>query len=255
MESYNGWSAPPPSGIRPLVVDGASIAPGVRDDDDVFVILQYVAVEFDKRVEWLRPGWCWGFNYRATTGGTTLSNHASASAEDLNAPLHPYNVPASRNLTPAQIAEIHQILAELDGVVRWGGDYSSNVDAMHFELNVTPESGRVRAVADKIRSNNVALDQDDYAKIAKAIKDGVAAGLNPLKAAERERWTNEKKRDRAAAQRDRRQGVMLKEIAASLAGSMERTNLLRLADDQIVDADERLAALDAQDRQPVHEGH
>lgn len=175
--SQNGWSASPHLDLRQLVVDGVAFAPGIRDDDDVAYVLGYFAGAFAARVEPLRNPGCWGFSYRADRNqASDLSNHASGTAIDINAPAHPNGVPTSRTFTPAQIAEIHKILAECHGALRWGGDYTHTVDAMHVEVNVSP--ARLRAVvADmKVSARQAALpkrpagvqDTIDAAKTAKA---------------------------------------------------------------------------------------
>jgi hypothetical protein len=47
------------------------------------------------------------------------------------------------------VAEIHRILAEVDGVVRWGGDYKNRADEMHFEIDAGQEE--VARVAERLR--------------------------------------------------------------------------------------------------------
>lgn len=137
--SQNGWSASPHLDLRQLVVDGVAFAPGIRDDDDVAHVLAYFASAFAARVEPLRNPGCWGFSYRADRNqASDLSNHASGTAIDINAPAHPNGIATSRTFTPAQISEIHKILAECHGALRWGGDYTHTVDAMHVEVNVSP---------------------------------------------------------------------------------------------------------------------
>lgn len=137
--SQNGWSASQNLHLRPLVVNGIGFAPGIRDDDDVEYVLRYFATEYAKRVEPLKNPGCWGFSYRADRNqASDLSNHSSGTAIDLNAPQHPNGVPTSRTFTKAQIDEVHKILAECHGALRWGGDYTHTVDAMHVEVNVSP---------------------------------------------------------------------------------------------------------------------
>jgi hypothetical protein len=154
--SQNGWSASPNLRIRPLVVAGESFAPGIRDDLDVYEVLQYVAEQLHERVEPIvRPGWHqaddWGWYYRANANDSnSLSNHSSGTAIDYNATRHPNGVPTSRTFTRAQIDEVHQILAEVDHVVRWGGDYTHTVDAMHFEIN--DDAAAVAQVARHLRT-------------------------------------------------------------------------------------------------------
>lgn len=183
--SYNGWSASPDLSIRDLTVGGVDIVPGIRNDDDVYVVLHYIAQQFHERVEPLHPGWCWGFNYRVTTGDpSTLSNHSSATAMDLNAPAHPYSVPASSTFSSAQIAEIHQILAEVDHVVEWGGDYENHPqDGMHFDINGT--KAEVAVVADKIRNNmEEEMKAEDWVQIRQIMREEADASNDALLATE-----------------------------------------------------------------------
>ena len=152
----NGWPASPSLPIRPLVIDQVAIVPGILDNDDVATVLGYVARQFHERVEPLIDPGCWGFSFRANVNEPdTLSNHSSGTAIDLNAPLHPNGVPTVRTFTPEQIGTCHLILAEVDDAVRWGGDYNSTPDAMHWEINTN--AANVAAVARKIRTQQEAL--------------------------------------------------------------------------------------------------
>lgn len=136
--SQNGYSAsvtPSDIGIVPFAVDGVEFYGGVRGGA-VHTVLHYVASQVSARVE--RPSaryGCGGYSFRLNVNDpTVLSNHSSGTAIDFNAEAHPNGSPASANWTAIQIAEIHAILAEVGGAVRWGGDYTSTPDAMHFEI-------------------------------------------------------------------------------------------------------------------------
>lgn len=150
--SQNGWTAG--QDRRALGVDqefsagGVLIAGGVLAGD-VAAVLGYVAEQFHRRVERLVSGWCWGHAYRPIRGQTTgLSNHASGTAMDLNAPRHPQG--RRGTFSAAAVREIRSILAEVGGVVRWGGEWSgSSVDEMHFEI--TGSRAQVAAVAARLR--------------------------------------------------------------------------------------------------------
>lgn len=96
------------------------------------------------------PG-MWGWFVRPIRGETTgYSNHASATAFDWRAPIHPRQS-GSRYLgwTDAQVNEIHALLAgKYRGLVRWGGDYRSKpYDPMHFEINARPTDPRLAELA------------------------------------------------------------------------------------------------------------
>lgn len=153
--SYNGWTASRALPIRPLIVAGEPFTPGIRDDDDVYTVLQYVAEQMHARVEPIvKPDWHqaddWGYYYRPNTNNPTqLSCHASGTAIDYNATRHPNGTPASASFTPTQISEIRRIIAEVDGAVRWGGDFKGTPDPMHFEIAVSP--GVLSGVASRIR--------------------------------------------------------------------------------------------------------
>lgn len=134
--SQNGWPASPDRraiGVGEFRIAGVSFPGGVRIGW-VSEVLGYVAREFHARVEPLVDGWCWGHAYRPVSGSTGLSNHASGTAIDCNAPRHP--IGQAGTFTAGQTGTIRRIVAEVGGgVVRWGGDYSGRRDEMHFEIN------------------------------------------------------------------------------------------------------------------------
>lgn len=147
--SQNGWPAGSTSAIpvSGLSVGAATFPAGVRSGD-VHTVLGYVARRFNNEVEALVKGWCWGHSYRVISGSTSLSNHASGTAIDINAPRHPLG--ASGTFSSTQRSRIRSILNACDGVVRWGGDYSGRKDEMHFEINVRPGDARLAALARRI---------------------------------------------------------------------------------------------------------
>lgn len=147
MQSQNGWHVytSPPTG-RSKWITGRT-APG-----DVNVILEYLAERFDSEVESVRQDWSWGWAFRAIRGQTSgFSNHASGTAIDLNAPAHPLG--KAGTFSGRQREAIHTILHDLDGTVRWGGDYSGRKDEMHFEIDAG--EAKVRAIADRIRRGQI----------------------------------------------------------------------------------------------------
>lgn len=147
--SQNGWPAGSTSQIPivGLTAGGVTFPAGVRSGQ-VHTILAYVAGRFDREVEALVKGWCWGHSYRPISGSTTLSNHSSGTAIDCNAPRHPLG--RSGTFSAAQRSRIHAIVASCNGVVRWGGDYSGRKDEMHFEINVRPGDPRIAQLVKKI---------------------------------------------------------------------------------------------------------
>lgn len=147
--SQNGWPVNPPRRKRtvPGTNVGIVVADGPAGD-----VLMYVASQFDKRVEDIdnADGMLddWGWADRPIRGSAETSNHASATAIDLNAPRHPLGVAGT--FSPRQVHAIHQILTDVGHVVRWGGDYTGRVDEMHFEINAGYDA--VKRVADRLNS-------------------------------------------------------------------------------------------------------
>jgi hypothetical protein len=104
-------------------------------------LLCHFAMWFDKRVEDLQDNYNdgdlddWGYAYRAVRGySSTLSNHASGTALDLNATDHPLGV--DKTFTPGEVILIHKRLNYYAGCIRWGGDYRGRKDEMHVEIDL-----------------------------------------------------------------------------------------------------------------------
>lgn len=155
VTSQNGWQANDRSCIASYQLPGGKVA---LRKGDVSVVLLWVANRFHATVEPLVWPGNWGYAERPIRGSsTTLSNHASGTALDFNAPEHPLGKRGT--FTADQVAAIRTILAFCEGVVRWGGDYTSRADEMHFEVNAG--AADVRRVADKIRGGTSAAPQED----------------------------------------------------------------------------------------------
>ena len=154
--SQNGYSANDRSVISTYTVPGTSGRVAVRRGD-VATILLYVLQRFNKEVERLKWPGVWGYAERTIRGSsTTLSNHASGTAVDANAPKHPLGTNPYNNFSRAQISTIHRIINDCmvlgRPVVRWGGDYSGRKDGMHFEI--VGSSSQVRTLASRLRNNS-----------------------------------------------------------------------------------------------------
>lgn len=133
--SQNGFPANNRSLVHNPTVPGTNITfPGGIRKGAVTTVLLYVAVQWHRRIEPLTADWNWGYGERTIRGSsTTLSNHASGTATDHNAPKHPL---AKRGtFSAAQRAELQKIAREVDNVVRFGEFYSGRVDGMHAEIN------------------------------------------------------------------------------------------------------------------------
>ncbi len=150
--SANKWpvlyTAPPA-----ITVPGTGVRLRVRPGAVAIVLIE-VARRFHEEVESLEmpgPKDEWGWAFRPIRGQQSgYSNHASGTAIDLNATRHPRK--AKQTFTPEQIGKVRRILAAMQDkdterrVVRWGEDYHTTVDGMHFEIDAGEAAvGRVAA--------------------------------------------------------------------------------------------------------------
>lgn len=152
VASQNGWRANDRSVIASIDIPGGRLA--VRSGS-IGVIFQHLATRFHNEVENLVWPGNWGYAERVVRGGTDLSNHASGTAIDLNAPRHPLGTLPTANFSAAQINKIHEIVNFYEGVIRWGGDYVGRKDGMHFEINDGVTEAQVDRIAAKIKGGVV----------------------------------------------------------------------------------------------------
>jgi peptidoglycan hydrolase-like protein with peptidoglycan-binding domain len=128
--SQNGWAVDPV--LAHFALPGGTVSlhagsPGA--------VLAWVGTRYHNEVQHLVWPGCWGYAHRNIIGSTVISNHASGTALDLDAPLHPLGTEPTANYTAAEIAAIHRIVGDTHGLIRWGGDYTGRKDGMHFEVN------------------------------------------------------------------------------------------------------------------------
>lgn len=150
--SQNGWPVQT-SGTSSNLVAIPKIMGRVRKGAVATIFTDLVS-QYDKYVEDVDKGRDdWGYAYRPIRGKSRgYSNHASGTAIDINALIHPRGKRGT--FTAAQKAAVRRILARYDGVIRWGEDYTiGKVDGMHFEINAN--ASRVNAVARKLNKGDV----------------------------------------------------------------------------------------------------
>lgn len=138
VRSHNGWTAskdPAVIDIKSYQVPGTKVK--LRCAEAVAPLLIGFAKEFHELIEPIDEGALddWGYAFRNIRGVTEkLSNHASGTAIDLNAPKHPLGAVGT---FPAEKVPMIRALAKKYGL-RWGGDYVNRKDEMHFEIDITP---------------------------------------------------------------------------------------------------------------------
>ena len=103
---------------------------------DALKALNAVLIDWDYRTRRADTG---AYNCRQITGGTSYSLHAYGIAVDLNWNTNPYGRTLVTDMAIGMIEAIEGIrTAGGVQVWRWGGRYSNNKDAMHFEVVASP---------------------------------------------------------------------------------------------------------------------
>ena len=136
--SQNGW----PAGQSASAIDVISFPVNLKSGSKKIQLARAAGRSLVEIIEWwdqnIEPvTMIGGYNYREIRGseGTgKLSNHSSGTAIDINWDKHPL---AAVGTIPADKVGAMRREAAKRGL-RWGGDYRSRKDEMHFEVNYKP---------------------------------------------------------------------------------------------------------------------
>jgi hypothetical protein len=137
LKSYNGYPAskdPNEIDIKSHPVKGTDRK--LKCASSVGPLLAAFAAEFHELIEPIDEGTFddWGYAFRMVRGSTDrLSCHSSGTAIDLNATKHPLG---KAGTFPAEKIPMLRALAKKYGL-KWGGDFKSRPDDMHFEVEVS----------------------------------------------------------------------------------------------------------------------
>ena len=139
---------------------------GARITVDEITVPIWRAVEaiFAKYNYGIRRADTGAYNCRQITGGSGYSLHAYGIAVDVNWQSNPYSSRLITDMPPGAIREIEALNVAGRPVLRWGGRYSGNKDAMHFEVIVPP------SVAARFDYNAGGLSVADIEELIKVIQ-------------------------------------------------------------------------------------
>ncbi|MGW5093197.1 hypothetical protein ACWEQ1_02515 [Streptomyces nodosus] len=146
--SANGW--PLLDKAVGFTVEGSGVKVSLAEGDAATVLL-HVARRFHYEIDSLRAGDIHGWTNDDKVAEGYESNYLSGSAMAIR-PLW-YPVGSAGNLYPNELVVVRDILTELDGVIAWGGDFTTPKES-HFEITLTPGHPRLKGVARKIRGWN-----------------------------------------------------------------------------------------------------
>jgi hypothetical protein len=142
LKSYNGYPAskdPAEINIKSYPVKGTDRK--LKCAESVGPLLAAFAAEFHTLIEPIDEGTYddWGYAFRMVRGSIDrLSCHSSGTAIDLNATKHPLGKVGT---FPAEKIPMLRALAKKYGL-KWGGDFKSRPDDMHFEVEISPAKAK-----------------------------------------------------------------------------------------------------------------
>lgn len=146
--SQNGFFVIPRSLCKTYRI-GSATSVALRNTDAGWLLAD-LAKFIDQNVEnidAIRDDWGWADrNVRGSS--SVISNHASGTAIDINATRHPRG--KHNTWKPEQVKRIQDKLEQYDGCIRWGRDFHTTVDEMHFEIVVS--AAKCTATAKRIRA-------------------------------------------------------------------------------------------------------
>ncbi|WP_086563197.1 twin-arginine translocation signal domain-containing protein [Streptomyces africanus] len=153
VPSTNGWEMERTADDRGHIytrpvpgtpVEGVQVRMG-----DVETVLVHVIRRFHYEIDELRRGDLTGWRHPSKVRkGLAESNQASGTAVQIRPGSYPSGIRGG--FFPQQEAVIRDILAECDGVVRWGGDDKRPDEAL-FYIDAAPGDSRLAQTAEKIR--------------------------------------------------------------------------------------------------------
>lgn len=143
--SANSW--PILSTAPSFRIEGSGESAKLADGDPATVLL-YVARRFNYEIDSLRSGDVAAHTTDRNIAQPYESNYLSGTAIAIRPLLYP--VGAAGMFYPNELAIINDILAELNGVVAWGGNATTPKES-HFEIAVRPGDSKLDVAAAKIR--------------------------------------------------------------------------------------------------------
>lgn len=141
--SANGWPVLPHTDWH--AIEGSGM--GIRLAGDAALILTHVARRYHYEIDRLREADVHGHITDRRVGERYESNYLSGSALAIHPKAFPIGVRGG--LYPEELVVVRDILAELEGVVTWGGDFHRPKES-HFEIAYRPGHPKVTAIANRI---------------------------------------------------------------------------------------------------------
>jgi hypothetical protein len=177
--SQNGWPVLARNELRWFTAAAGRFAAA---NTAVAEIAAYLITRFDAEVEPIEGPVLddWSYANRPVTGGKVPSNHASATAWDLNALRHPRGAKGTYSMRQeTAVMKILDSITDNAGrpIIRWGEHYEhATVDGMHFELVATPaqaQQARIRLENAKMQVTDITPEAADQIADALLTRDRI----------------------------------------------------------------------------------
>lgn len=128
MASENGWPYVDEGSCTWVQIPGTDVWLQIQNGQPL-QIMRAFAADFNAYVEPLRDADSAGWT---ATNSVATSNHLSGTAMDLNWNSHVFE--RRGTFTPAQMVELRALLNYYEDTIFWGGDWTSPIDEMHFQM-------------------------------------------------------------------------------------------------------------------------
>jgi hypothetical protein len=133
--TQNGWPVVGSDTYKNFRVEGTAAVIALRPGPAA-TVLTHVVRRFHYEISALKSGDVFGYTTDHSVAAPYESNYLSGTAVAILPGLYPAG--SSGNLYPLELTVVRDILAECQGVVRWGGDDASCPKEGHFQLDVPP---------------------------------------------------------------------------------------------------------------------
>ncbi|WP_314252550.1 hypothetical protein [Streptomyces sp. DSM 40907] len=143
--SANGWPVVKATGQHR--VEGAGALTASVLDGDVATVFLHVIRRYHYEIAMLEKGEVTGHTTQRTVAQAYESNHLSGTAIAIRPEMYPLR--AKDGFFASELTVIRDILADCEGVVRWGGDEAVPKES-HFEIAVGPRDPLLGKVAKKM---------------------------------------------------------------------------------------------------------
>ncbi|MCI4064195.1 hypothetical protein MRQ36_16950 [Micromonospora sp. R77] len=147
--SQNGWPVIGSTATRTYHVEGSNASVALLTGE-VATVLLHVVRRFHYEISAVTVGAVSGHHTNRRISAPYESNYLSGTAVAIWPDRYPAGVRGG--FFAHEVAVVRDILAECEGVVRWGGDHRARPKEGHFQIDVRPGDGRLLRVARKIGS-------------------------------------------------------------------------------------------------------